>query len=86
MPAKNRRLLIIIINFFRRVFSECTEENATSLIPLDTILPEKFGFIIGFNSTVWTKIISLAGTLADGELADAFNSSKLVPQKPFTSK
>ena len=31
----------IIINFFRWVFSECTKVIATSLIPLDTILPEK---------------------------------------------
>ena len=28
-------IAIIIINFFRRVFSECTEANATSLIQLD---------------------------------------------------
>ena len=26
-------IIIIIINFFRRVFSECTEAVATSLIP-----------------------------------------------------
>ena len=26
-------IMIIIINFFRRVFSECTEAVATSLIP-----------------------------------------------------
>ena len=45
-------IIIIIINFFRRVFSEYTEANATSLIPLDTILPEICAFIIGFSFTV----------------------------------
>ena len=29
-------IIIIIINFFRRVFSECTKAIAASLIPLDT--------------------------------------------------
>ena len=33
-------IIIIIINFFRQVFSEYIEANATLLIPLDTILPE----------------------------------------------
>ena len=33
-------IFIIIINLFRRGFSECTEVLATSLIPLETILPE----------------------------------------------
>ena len=33
-------IIIIIINFCRWVFPEYTEANATSLIPLDTILPE----------------------------------------------
>ena len=44
---------------------------ATSLIPLDTIFPEICAFIIGFSCTVWTKMRSLAGSLADGVLADA---------------
>ena len=48
-------IIIIIINFFRRVFSECTEAVATSLIPLVTNFPEIFAFIIGFSFTVWTK-------------------------------
>ena len=48
-------LVIIIQHFFRRVFSEYTEVNATSFIPLDTILPEICAFIIGFSFTVWTK-------------------------------
>ena len=52
--------IIIIINFFRQVFSEYTEANATSLIPLDTILPEICVFIIGFNCAVWTKMRCLA--------------------------
>ena len=33
-------IITIIIHFFRRVFSEYTEAITTSLIPLDTILPE----------------------------------------------
>ena len=55
----NKKIIIIFINFFRLFFSEYTEANATSLIPLDTILPEKCAFIIGFNCTVWTKMRSL---------------------------
>ena len=41
---------------------------ATSLIPLDIILPEICTFIIGFSCTVWTKMTSLAYSLADGVL------------------
>ena len=33
-------IIIIIINFFRRVFSLYTYANATTLVPLDTILHE----------------------------------------------
>ena len=33
-------VIIIIKDFFRRVFSEYTEANTSLLIPLDTILPE----------------------------------------------
>ena len=50
----------------------------TSLIPLDTILPEKCAYIIGFICTVWTKMMSLAGSLADGVQADAI----LIPPRP----
>ena len=46
---------IIIIHFFARVFSECTEAVATSLIPLVTNFLEICAFIIGFSFTVWTK-------------------------------
>ena len=56
-------IIIIIIQFFGRVFSECTEANATSLILLDNILPEKCAFVIGFSCTVWTKMFSLAGSM-----------------------
>ena len=53
-------LLVIIIivtqHFFIRVFSEDTETNAMSLIPLDTNFPEISAFIIGFSFTVWTKM------------------------------
>ena len=51
--------IIIIINFFRRVFSEYTEAVTTSLIPIDAILPEICAFIVGFSCTVWTKMRSL---------------------------
>ena len=44
---------------------------ATSLIPLDTILPEICVFIVGISCTVWTKMRSVTGSLADGVLADA---------------
>ena len=44
---------------------------ATSLIPLDTNLPEIYAFILGFSCTVWTKMRSLYDSLADGMLADA---------------
>ena len=71
-------IIIIIINFFRRVFSEYTEEIATSVIPLDIILPEICAFIIGFSCTVWTKAMSLACSLADGVLTDAI----LIPLRP----
>ena len=53
-------IIIIISNFFRRVFSEFTEALATSLKPLETIFPEICAFIM------WTKMRSLAGSLADG--------------------
>ena len=59
-------------------FLEYTEAIATSRIPLDTILHEKCAFIIGFSCTVWTKRRSLAGSLADGVLADAI----LIPPCP----
>ena len=48
-------IIFIIINFFRRVFSECTEAIATLLIPQVTNFPEICAFIIGFSFTVWTK-------------------------------
>ena len=63
LPAKNRLFLqfihnikIILINFFRRVFSEYTEAVKKSLIPIDTNFPEICAFIIGFSFTVWTKM------------------------------
>ena len=71
-------IFIIIINFFTLVFSECAEANATSLILLDTILPDVCAFIIGISCTVWTKMRSLAGPLADGVLTDA----SLIPPRP----
>ena len=64
-------IIIIIIMFFRRVFSKYTEAIATSLIPIDIILPEIYSFRIGFSCTVWTKTTSLTYPLADDVLADA---------------
>ena len=61
------------------VFSECTEVITTSLIPLNIILPEKCDCIIGFSCTVWTKMRSLASSLADGVLAGTF----LIPPRPL---
>ena len=69
---------IMIIDYFRRVFLECTEVNATSLIPLDTVLSEKCAFIIVCSCTVWTKMWSLSGSLVNGVLADTI----LIPPRP----
>ena len=44
---------------------------ATSLISVNTILPEICAFIIGFSCTAWTKMRFLAGSFADGVLVDA---------------
>ena len=63
-------IIIIIKHFFRRIFSKYTEAVTTSIIPIDAILPEICVFIIGFSCTVWTKMRSLACSLADGMLAD----------------
>ena len=52
--------------------------TTTSLVPLDVIHPELCAVIIGFSCTVWTKMRSLAGLLADGMLADAI----LIPLRP----
>ena len=48
-------IIIIIMHFFRRVLTECTEAVATSLISLLTNFPEISAFIIGFSFTLWTK-------------------------------
>ena len=69
VPAKNLRFLRFIHqhnkNFFRRVFSEYTEEIATSLIPF-------FLRFVLLSLVVWTKTTSLA---CDGVLADAISIS-----------
>ena len=44
--------MIIFINFFRRVFLDCTEAVATSPLALVTNFPEILTFIIGFSFTV----------------------------------
>ena len=54
----------------------------TSLIPLETILPEECAFIIDFSCLVWTKMRSLAGSLADGVLADAILNPPCPPILP----
>ena len=53
---KTRLIIIIIIIFFGRVFSECTEAIATSLIQLVTNFPEICAFLIDSRFTVWTKM------------------------------
>ena len=53
------------MNFFRKGYTEAN----TTLMPLD-IIPEICAFIIGFSCTVWTKMRSLACSLADGVLSD----------------
>ena len=72
-------IIIIFIYFFRCVFSECTEMITISLIPLETILPEKCAFIIGSSCTVWTKMRSLSCSLADGMLTDTV----IIPPLPL---
>ena len=79
-PAKKRRFLQFFHNInyhnqqlLQTVFSECTEANATSLIPLDTILPEICAFIIGFP-------LLLPNIIRKGR-----GCQKLVTEKPFTS-
>ena len=59
-----------------------TEMIATSLIPLDIILPEICAFILGFSPTVWDKMRSLACSLADGVLADAILISSRLTLPP----
>ena len=49
-------IIIIIINFFRRVFSKYTEANTTILIPLDTIHPEIYAFNLGFSLLCGLKL------------------------------
>ena len=75
-------VIIMMTHFFRWVFSVCTEAIATSLIPLDTILPDVCAFIIGISCTVWTKMRSLAGSLADGVLTDAILFAPRSPIPP----
>ena len=75
-------IIIIIIYSFRRFFSEYTEAFATSLIPLDIILPEICAYIIGFSCTVWTKMTFLASSLADGVLTAAISNFPRPPQPP----
>ena len=49
-------MIIIIINFFRRVFSECIlKRSLHHLHHIVTNFPEICAFIIGFSFTVWTK-------------------------------
>ena len=59
-------------------FSRSILLKGTLYIPLDTILPEKCAFIVCFSCTVWTKMKSLAGSLADGVLANAI----VIPPRP----
>ena len=63
-------------------FSEYTEANDTSLIPLDTVPLVICAFIFGFSCTVWTKMRSFDGSLADGVLANAISIPPRPPIQP----
>ena len=67
----HNNIVIIFINFFRRVLSEFTEVITTSLLPLEIICFEKFAFIMNLSCTMWTKMRSLAGSLTDAVVAEA---------------
>ena len=62
-----------MMNFIRRVYSECTEVITTSLIPLGTILHAECAFIIGL-----ALLCGIKCRIADGTLADAI----LIPPCP----
>ena len=50
--------------------------------PVYIILPEICAFIIGFSHSVWTQMMSLAWSLADGVLPDAILISPCTPSLP----
>ena len=83
-PAKNYRFLRFIHTnnnlhqLLQTIFLGVYWAITISLIPLETILPEKSAFIIDFSCTVWTKMRSLAGSLAYGMLDVAI----LIPPRP----
>ena len=77
-------VIIIIIIFFRWVFSECTEAIATSLIQQDTNFPVIVAFTIDFGCTMWIKMRSLAGSYKEAK-GSANEARKLVTQKTITS-
>ena len=77
-PDKNRKFCDYCSTSSNR-FSRSILLKGTLYIPLDTILPEKCAFIICFSCTVWTKMRSLAGPLADGVLAKAI----VIPPRPL---
>ena len=52
-------IIIVIIIFFRQVFSESTEAITTSFIPLVTNFSEICAFIVGFSWNMWTTMTSL---------------------------
>ena len=54
------------------------KHQSSSSDVFSAILPVECTFIIGFSCTVWTKMRSLTGSLADGVLADAI----LIPSRP----
>ena len=54
----------------------------TSLVLLHIILPEICAFIIGYSCTVWTKMRSLACSLADDVVADVILIPPLPPILP----
>ena len=69
-------IIIIFINFFRRVSPNVLKRSYITSTTI-TNFPVICAFIIGFT-VMWTKMRSLAGSLADGVLADVI----LIPPRP----
>ena len=81
-PDKNRKFCDYCSTSSDR-FSRSILLKGTLYIPLDTILPEKCAFIVCFSCTVWTKMRSVAGSLADGVLANAIVIPPRPPNRPM---
>ena len=56
---KKLMMMKMMMNMMIIIMNKSQEAITTSLIPLETILPEECAFIIGFSCTVWTTMRSL---------------------------